>query len=108
MQTMTRHKNPSTEEVLWWGRCANAKQYKIQEVIRILSELDAQHNLALAELQRGPLSGKAQEAAIEKLRTEHRGRRSPYLRQLEELRECGGLPTLGSDLVQQEHLRKLD
>jgi len=100
MQIMTRYKNPSTEEFLWWGRSANAKQYKIQEIVRILSDLDAQHNLALTELQRGPLSDEAQDDAIEKLRTEHRGRRSPYLRRLEELRECGGLPALGPNVVQ--------
>jgi hypothetical protein len=107
MQAMTLYKNPSTEEVVWRGRCANAKQNKIQETIRILSDLDAQHNLALTALQRSPLSGKAQEHAVEKLRTEHRERRSLYVRQLEELRECGGLPTVASDGVQQEHLRKL-
>jgi hypothetical protein len=50
--------------------------------------MDAEHNLALEELERRPLGGKAQEDAIEKLRTAHRERRRPYVTQLEELRGC--------------------
>jgi hypothetical protein len=103
MQTMNRYKSPSTEEIVWWGRCSNAAQYKIQEIIRILSNLDAQHNLELDELQRHALDGKAQEGAVEKLRTTYQERRRPYVRRLEELRERGGLPAVNSDMVPQEH-----
>jgi hypothetical protein len=87
MQTMNRYNSPSTEEIVWSGRYSYAAQYKIQEVVRILSNLDAQYNLALEELQRRALGDKAHEDAIEKLRTAHRERRRPYVRQLEELRE---------------------
>ena len=90
MQTMNRYKSPSTEEIVWSGRCSNAAQYKIQEIIRILSDLDAQHNLELDELQGHALDGKAQKDAVEKLRTAHQERRRPYVRRLEELRDCGG------------------
>ena len=103
MQTMNRYKSPSTEEIVWWGRCSNAAQYKIQEIIRILSDLDAQHNLELDELQGHALDDKAQEDAVGKLRTAHQERRRPYVRRLEELRACGGFPTLAPDAVPQEH-----
>jgi len=100
---MNRYRAPSTEEAVWSGRCSNAAQYKIQEIVRILSDLDAEYNLALEEIERCSLDGKAQEDAIEKLKTMHRERRVPYVRRLEELRACGGFPTLAPDAVPQEH-----
>jgi hypothetical protein len=103
MQTMNRYKSPSTEEIVWWGRCSNAAQYKIQEIVRILSDLDAQHNLELDELQRRLFDGKEQKDAIQKLRAAHREQRRPYVRRLEELRARGGLSGLNSDMVAQEH-----
>jgi hypothetical protein len=91
MQTINRcYKTPSTEEIVWSGRYSYAAQYKIQEIVRLLSDLDAQHNLALEELQRRPLGSKGREDAIEKLRTAHREQRGPYVRRLEELRERRG------------------
>ena len=100
MQRMNHDNAPTLQEIDWWGRWSYAAQYKIQEIVRILSDLDAEHNLALEELERRSLGGKAQEDAIEKLRAAHRERRRPYVTQLEELR--GGFPALASDEVPQE------
>ncbi|MGF9758298.1 hypothetical protein AAII07_24155 [Microvirga sp. 0TCS3.31] len=55
---MNRYKTPSTEEIVWSGRYLYAAQYKIQEIVRLLSDLDAQHNLILDELQRRLLGSK--------------------------------------------------
>ena len=80
------YRAPSLEEIVWWGRSAHVTQCKTQEIIRILSDLDAQHNLRLEELQRRPLDEATRYKLMKNLRDAHREAREPYVRQLEELR----------------------
>jgi hypothetical protein len=87
MQIMNNDNVPSTDEMVWSGRYSYAAQFKIQETIRILSHLDAQHNLELDGIQRHLADGPTQENAVQKLKAAHRKRREPYVRQLEELRQ---------------------
>lgn len=62
-------------------------QCMVQDVVRTLSEIDAEHNLKAHELECSVTDDKLKKSIKHKLRAAHRERREPYVRRLEELRQ---------------------
>jgi hypothetical protein len=62
-------------------------QVMIWQIIRTLSQIDADYNLRLDELERSPTAEEVKGHVRQKLRAEHRQQREPYVTQLEELRQ---------------------
>ena len=61
-------------------------QSMLQDVIRTLSEIDAEHNLKAHEVDCSVTDDELKGYIKHKLRAAHRERREPYVRRLEELR----------------------
>ncbi|GEO18555.1 hypothetical protein MAE02_62510 [Microvirga aerophila] len=57
------------------------------EILRTLSQIDAEHHLRLEEVERGATEDELKEYVRRKLTAAHRARREPYLNQLEKLRQ---------------------
>jgi hypothetical protein len=62
-------------------------QVIIWQIVRTLSQLDADYNLRLDELDRSATDEAVKGHIRQKLRAAHRQQREPYVRQLEELRQ---------------------
>jgi hypothetical protein len=62
-------------------------QSMMWEILRMLSQIDAEHHLRLDEVERGATEDELKEYVRRKLTAAHRERREPYVDQLEKLRQ---------------------
>ena len=62
-------------------------QSMMWEILRTLSQIDAEHNLQLNEVERSESEEELKEYVRRKLTAAHRERREPYVNRLEELRQ---------------------
>jgi hypothetical protein len=74
-------KNSQTHEHSFRVQC------QLQEVVRTLSEIDAEHRLKAHEVECSVTDDELKESMKHKLRAAHRERREPYVHRLEELRK---------------------
>jgi hypothetical protein len=59
----------------------------IWQIVRTLSQIDADYNLRLNEVECSAADEELKGETKQKLRAAHRGRREPYVNQLEELQK---------------------
>jgi hypothetical protein len=62
-------------------------QAMMWEILRTLSQIDAEHHLRLEEVERSAAEDELKEYGRRKLTAAHRERREPYISQLEKLRQ---------------------
>jgi hypothetical protein len=62
-------------------------QQMMWEILRNLSQIDAEHHLRLDEAERSATEDELKEYVRRKLTAAHRERREPYVNQLEKLRQ---------------------
>ena len=70
----TRMYSPELQALMW-------------EILRNLSQIDAEHHLRLEEVERSATEDELKEYVRRKLTAAHRERREPYVNQLETLRQ---------------------
>ncbi|WP_150117649.1 hypothetical protein [Microvirga vignae] len=62
-------------------------QVMIWQIVRTLSEIDAEYYLQVSDIEGGATDADLKAHLMQKLRASHRARRQAYVHQLEELRQ---------------------